>query len=126
MLPIQLGAPDLPDWLDRVSLGAAVLWVLGIVTIYLILRPVIKLLKKASNLFDDLLGEPARPGVPERPGIMKRMELIEKSMHELPQTHITRQEFDAIIRDIYQHFTALHPDHPVTPPVVLTGPITHI
>lgn len=40
-------------------------------------RKAAPVLRKLGHLVDDLVGEPARPGVPPRPGLMERMESVE-------------------------------------------------
>lgn len=41
-------------------------------------RKAAPVLRKLGHLVDDLVGEPARPGVEARPGLMERMEAVEK------------------------------------------------
>lgn len=41
----------------------------------------VRFLKKLGDTVDDLIGEPARPGVPERPGVMTRLSTIEEQLH---------------------------------------------
>lgn len=66
---------ELAEWI-RVApwLVAAVLLV--ILAVWAV-RKVAPVLRKLGHLVDDLVGEPARPGVAARPGLMERMTAVE-------------------------------------------------
>lgn len=78
----------MPDWLPYLIatvvgiLAAAIGW---------IIKKAWPFLRKVTHFFDDLMGEPERPGVPERPGIMSRLETIEGRLggveHEVKTNH---------------------------------------
>lgn len=75
---------ELAEWI-RVApwLVAAVLLVMLAVWA---VRKVAPVLRKLGHLVDDLVGEPARPGVAARPGLMERMTAVED------KTEIIRHE----------------------------------
>lgn len=72
---------DIPSLFANISIGSAIVVIATLATVGVFFGKLWKLLKKFSDLFDDLLGEPARSGVPERPGIMKRMANLENELH---------------------------------------------
>ena len=66
---------DLAAWVPVVPwLVALIILIAAAVAFVRLVWPV---LKKWSDLADDLLGEKARPGVPARPGLMERMQSVE-------------------------------------------------
>lgn len=81
----------MPDWLPYLIatvvgiLAAAVGW---------IVKKAWPFLRKITHFFDDLMGEPERPGSPARPGLMERVAVIE---HEVRTNHGTSLK-DAVKR----------------------------
>lgn len=45
-----------------------------------LVRLILTYFRKVNDLIDDLIGEPARPGVSRRPGVMERLDNIEKEV----------------------------------------------
>lgn len=73
----------MPEWLPY--LIATVVGILA-ATIGWIVKKAWPFLRKMTHFFDDLMGEPERPGSPARPGLMERVALIE---HEVRTNHGT-------------------------------------
>lgn len=89
----------MPEWMNEVTLAQAILTVAAISGIIAGLRRVWPFLTRLKNFFDDLMGEPERPGVPRHPGVMERLQAHEQAMlrqeeamsavHELSQQLVT-------------------------------------
>lgn len=52
----------------------------AITAVWAALRKIVPVLRKLGHLADDLIGEPARPGVEARPGVMERMASMERQL----------------------------------------------
>lgn len=72
--------PELRGFLDGITLADILTWSLALGALFAGVKWVVPLGKKVGNFLDDVMGEPARPGVPERLGLMARVQRIE---HEL-------------------------------------------
>ena len=91
------GTVDVPtSWLDGISVGQVVAWILVILAVASLIRQQRKSLRPLENFFRDWNGEEARPGVPERPGVMVRLDRIESHVADAP----TRAEFTGLTQAI--------------------------
>ena len=71
-IPETTGKGDAPAWISAlVALGTLSLAVLTV-----LLGKGWRVVTRTTHLLDDMLGEPARPGVPERPGVMQRLQSL--------------------------------------------------
>lgn len=73
----------MPDFLNDVTLGQVAL-VAGLVTV--VVGGVMKAwpwLSRFKDFMDDLMGEPARPGVEARPGVVESVSRLSKEMMEI-------------------------------------------
>lgn len=93
--------PEVQAFLEGVSVWTLIVWVAAIVLAVGVIAKAWPLVKKLSNFLDDVMGEPARPGVPARLGLMERVMRVE---HELfpnsgkslrDQTNRMEQKLDA-------------------------------
>ena len=74
-MPVELQA-----FLEGLSVWTVVVWLIAIGAAFPIARKVWRLFKQLADFLDDVMDEPARPGVDARPGLMERVMRVE---HEL-------------------------------------------
>lgn len=93
--------PGLQTFLAGITLADIITWLIAAGVVWAGVKWVVPFIKKSIDFFDDVAGEPARPGFPERPGLMSRMATVETALaqvkHEvLPNTGTSAR--DAIDR----------------------------
>jgi len=72
--------PEVQAFLEGISVWTVVAWGGVLALTWGVVRKVWPLLKRLADFLDDVMGEPARPGVPARLGLMERVMRVE---HEL-------------------------------------------
>lgn len=92
---------EVQAFLAGITLADIITWLIAAGAIWAGLKWVVPFIKKSIDFFDDVAGEPARPGVPARPGLMARIGTVETVLaqvkHEvLPNTGTSAR--DAIDR----------------------------
>ncbi|HWU30511.1 MAG TPA: hypothetical protein VN041_15625 [Microbacterium sp.] len=72
--------PEIQEFFEGLSVWTVIVWLVAIGISFPILRKLWRLFKQLADFLDDVMGEPARPGVEARPGLMERVMRVE---HEL-------------------------------------------
>ncbi|PRX90815.1 hypothetical protein [Allonocardiopsis opalescens] len=67
----------MPDWISSLTVAQLAALLAGLAAVGGLTWAAGRWLRRAGHLIDDLLGEPARPGVDARPGLMERVQRIE-------------------------------------------------
>lgn len=97
------------DWLDRVSVGQALIVISGLLTLWGLIAKFGPSIRRIGHLVDDLSGEPARPGVDARPGLMERQAISDERVK-----HVAEMSVDilGLIRaEILPTISQLTPNH---------------
>lgn len=77
-----------PLWLEQLTVGEVIGLVAGLGLALTVLAKSWRLFGRVKDVFDDLAGEPSRPGVPARPSLMERVATMEQGLAEVHhQTH---------------------------------------
>lgn len=69
--------PEMESFLSGITLADIVWWTIVAGTVFASVKYVFPAIKGLIDFFDDVKGEPARPGVEARPGLMDRLASVE-------------------------------------------------
>lgn len=72
--------PEVQTFFEGLSVWSVIVWIAAALLAFPVLRKLWRLFKQLADFLDDVMGEPARPGVDARPGLMERVMRVE---HEL-------------------------------------------
>lgn len=70
----------MPGWI--IDLIPVTPWLAAIGVLIWVAVKVFPFLRKLTHFIDDVVGEPARPGVEARPGLMERLSVVEEKQDE--------------------------------------------
>ena len=121
--PAAAGSGNTPAWIS--ALVAASTLALAVLTV--LLRMGWNVVTRTRRLLDDLLGEPARQGVPERPGVMARLQGLTDEVAKVRAQVIP--DDGASLRDAVDRLSADLTEHRhLTGPAItqLTGDVSEL
>ena len=122
--PAAAGSGNTPAWIS--ALVAASTLTLGILAV--LLRMGWNVVTRTRRLLDDLLGEPARQGVPERPGVMARLQGLTEEIAKV-RAQVIPDGGGASLRDAVDRLSADLAEHRhLTGPAItqLTGDVAEL